>query len=99
MAYSADGGASWRTSPRQTYSYTAHFTDKTSRSFCRVERPQLAFSEADGGDGGDVARGDPTHLLNGVCYGANPAAIYACLELKSKAPVMTWTLARPLGRS
>ena len=86
MAYSADGGASWRTSPRQTYSYTAHFTDKTSRSFCRVERPQLAFSEADGGDGGDVARGDP-------------AAIYACLELKSKAPVMTWTLARPLGRS
>ena len=83
----------WHVSPRQAYSYEVSYTDAPPELFARVERPQLGFgSDSEGAAGG----GEPSVLYNGVCAATTAEEIYACLELKSTTPVMTWTLARPL---
>jgi hypothetical protein len=55
-AYSRDGLA-WTLSSTPAYNYTVSFTDGSSTTFSRRERPQLVF---------DPATGAPTHLINGV---------------------------------
>ena len=43
---------------------TIHFTDGTSNTFTRLERPHLIFANSAG-----TLRGDPTHLINSAQYG------------------------------
>ena len=77
----------------QAYGYEVEYVDASSERFARVERPQLALG----------AQGEPQMLFNGVCRGfPSVEKVYECLELKSVGglparPVMTWTLARPVG--
>ena len=90
-AFSLDA-VNWQISPRQTYSYDTEYADGTSQLFTRVERPQLGFL----GGSIDGDSNSPNVLYNGVCAASTPKEVYACLELKSASPVMTWTLARKL---
>ena len=74
----------WIVSPRQTYPYEFKYSDRTSRFFSRVERPQLVF---------DGTTGEPVTLLNGVCDGSTIGDLDECLF---KQDGMTWTGSRTL---
>ena len=95
-AFSADNGATWTVSPRQTYSYDVGFADSSSTLFARVERPQILLD----------ARGVPLALYNGVCDATTHGIEHVlrdtlrCWNLKQKGagPVVSWTLARALDQ-
>lgn len=55
-AFSPDG-SKWTLSSTPAYDYAVTFTDGTTTTFSRRERPQLVF---------DPDTGAPTHLINGV---------------------------------
>ena len=67
MMWKPRDGTEWHTSPRQTYGYKIRYSDGSSQSRLRVERPQLHFAVHDPVTG---AFSNATTLFNAVCEGA-----------------------------
>ena len=59
-AWSADG-VTWSYSPHAAFGSTVHYTDGSSASFARRERPHLILDD----------QGNPTHLVSGIQPGGS----------------------------